>query len=85
MRILMVAPRLPHPPVGGDRLRLNALLRHLAQRHEVHLFALAEGRESLDTARRELSQLAATVRLFPLPRLARLARCAAAAGASQFR
>ncbi|MDP7114041.1 MAG: glycosyltransferase family 4 protein [Myxococcota bacterium] len=83
MRILMVAPRLPHPPVGGDRLRLNALLRHLAQRHEVHLFALAEGRESLDTARRELSQLAATVRLFPLPRLARLARCAAAAGASR--
>jgi glycosyltransferase involved in cell wall biosynthesis len=79
----MVAPRLPYPPVGGDRLRLHALLRHLSRRHEVHLFALADGGESLDAARQELSRLAATVRLFPQPRLARLARCAAALGASR--
>ncbi len=78
----MLAPRLPHPPVGGDRLRLHAILRHLARRHEVHLFALTEGGRP-DEARRELSRRAASVHLFPVRRVARLARCAAAAGASR--
>jgi sugar transferase (PEP-CTERM/EpsH1 system associated) len=36
-RILFLAHRLPYPPNKGDKVRSYHLLRHLAERHEVHL------------------------------------------------
>src|SRR5512135_864308 len=41
MRILFLAPYVPWPVRTGDRLRSYALLRALAQRHEVTLSAPA--------------------------------------------
>jgi glycosyltransferase involved in cell wall biosynthesis len=43
MRILMVAPDVPFPPVGGGQLRLYHLLRALAGRHDLTLAAFTWG------------------------------------------
>ena len=42
MRILAVSSWWPEPADNGARLRISNLLRVLAQRHEVHLVALAQ-------------------------------------------
>jgi sugar transferase (PEP-CTERM/EpsH1 system associated) len=39
MNVLFVAPRFPHPPLQGDRLRAFELLRRLSARHTVTLVA----------------------------------------------
>ncbi len=41
MRLLATLPHVPWPPVGGGRARSWYLLSQLAERHEVHLLALA--------------------------------------------
>jgi glycosyltransferase involved in cell wall biosynthesis len=42
VRILIIAPGLPHPPIWGFGIRVNQFLRLLAQRHEVSLLAYEE-------------------------------------------
>lgn len=42
MKILAVLPRLPYPLEKGDKLRAYHLLKALAARHEVYLFALSD-------------------------------------------
>ena len=37
MKLLYLVHRLPYPPNKGDKVRSYHLLRHLAERHEVHL------------------------------------------------
>jgi polysaccharide biosynthesis protein PslH len=37
MKLLYLVHRLPYPPNKGDKVRSYHLLKHLAQRHEVHL------------------------------------------------
>ncbi len=63
MRVLMVTPRSPFPPQGGDRLRLFHILRTLSQRHEVTLFTLVATREQERTALAHRS-MAARIRTF---------------------
>ena len=41
MRLLFCTPDFPSPPTKGTALRNEALLRHLAQQHEVHLLSFA--------------------------------------------
>ena len=36
-RILVLAPRDPHPVIGGDRVRIHRLARELAQHHDLTL------------------------------------------------
>jgi glycosyltransferase involved in cell wall biosynthesis len=43
MRILVIAPDLPFPPVGGGQLRTYHLLRSLAARHEITLVGFVWG------------------------------------------
>lgn len=74
MRILWLSHFLPYPPVGAGNLqRTHHLLRQACRDHEVHLVAAdrqvtagADG-ESRARARRELSDLCASVVLFELP------------------
>ena len=40
MRIVLAFPQLPWPPIGGARARHWHLFRHVAGRHECHVFAL---------------------------------------------
>ena len=35
--LLYLVHRLPYPPNKGDKVRSYHLLRHLAERHKVHL------------------------------------------------
>ena len=42
MKILYVCHRIPYPPHKGEKIRSFHQVRHLARRHEVHLFALAD-------------------------------------------
>jgi len=76
VRVLFVTPRPPAPPVGGDRLRLDRLLRWLASRHEVTLMCLAEDRADEAWAR-SLADVAHRVEVFREPRASRIARAAA--------
>lgn len=39
MKLLLLTPQSPYPPRQGTTLRNYFLLRHLARRHEVHLFS----------------------------------------------
>jgi glycosyltransferase involved in cell wall biosynthesis len=42
MNLLVVAPVFPDSPADGDRLRLFHWLRHLGQKHRVHLVCFAD-------------------------------------------
>jgi glycosyltransferase involved in cell wall biosynthesis len=43
MRVLVVSPRIPFPPIDGAGMRTNHLLRALCERHEVTLIAFEYG------------------------------------------
>ncbi len=80
MNILYACHRIPYPPHKGDKIRSFHQIRHLAKRHGVHLFALADRRSDLDFAA-PLRGFCRTVEVVYLdPRLARLKALAALAG-----
>lgn len=45
MRILYLAHRVPYPPNKGDKIRSYHHVRHLAERHDVHLLAFFDDPE----------------------------------------
>jgi sugar transferase (PEP-CTERM/EpsH1 system associated) len=47
MRIFFVCQRVPFPPDRGDKIVTFQEVRHLSQRHEVHVFCLADGADDL--------------------------------------
>lgn len=47
MRIFFVCQRVPFPPDRGDKITTYHEIRHLAERHEVHVFCLADGTADL--------------------------------------
>jgi sugar transferase (PEP-CTERM/EpsH1 system associated) len=51
VRILALTPRLPWPPIGGDKLRAYELVSRLSARHEVDLLSFVERAEEADAAR----------------------------------
>jgi len=42
MRILFLSHRIPYPPNKGDKIRSFNILKHLAERHEIHLATLID-------------------------------------------
>jgi sugar transferase (PEP-CTERM/EpsH1 system associated) len=77
MKIVTLVSRVPYPLEKGDKLRAFHQLRHLAQRHEVHLFALNDGGEPHPDASSVLAEHCASVEIVDLPKprvLANLAR-----------
>jgi sugar transferase (PEP-CTERM/EpsH1 system associated) len=69
MRVLALTPRLPFPPVGGDKLRAYSFLSRLSQRHPVDLLSFIERADeeaqARDLARRHPGISVETVRLGP--------------------
>jgi hypothetical protein len=55
VRILALTPRLPWPPIGGDKLRAYEFLARLSARHEVDLLSFVERPDEANAAR-ELSR-----------------------------
>jgi sugar transferase (PEP-CTERM/EpsH1 system associated) len=47
MRIFFICRRVPYPPDRGDKIATFNVIRHLARRHEVHVFCLADGKGDL--------------------------------------
>jgi glycosyltransferase involved in cell wall biosynthesis len=66
MRILFLSAWFPHPPSNGSRLRVNALLRALASRHEVALLSFAD-EPGVDPAAPQLAALCRSVEVLPRP------------------
>jgi sugar transferase (PEP-CTERM/EpsH1 system associated) len=77
--ILYVVHRVPYPPDKGDRIRTYHLLRHLAERADVHLACLADEPVS-DETRAALEGLCARVAVVPLGRWSRWLWALGAAG-----
>jgi len=48
MRIFFDCRRVPFPPDRGDKIPTFNQIRHLAERHEVHVFCLGDGTADLD-------------------------------------
>jgi len=48
--VLVVTPRFPYPPVGGDKLRIWNVIKHLAGSFEVDLFAFIDPSAAIATA-----------------------------------
>ncbi len=57
--LLFLAHRVPYPPDRGDKIRSYNILKHLAQRHRVHLAAFADDEADFDAAQ-SLNDLVAT-------------------------
>jgi sugar transferase (PEP-CTERM/EpsH1 system associated) len=51
VRILALTPRLPWPPIGGDKLRAYEFLARLSARHELELLSFVERAEESEAAR----------------------------------
>ncbi|HTO06939.1 MAG TPA: glycosyltransferase [Myxococcota bacterium] len=51
MRLLALTPRLPYPPVGGDKLRAYEFLARLSARHEIHLCSFVADQAELEHGR----------------------------------
>jgi sugar transferase (PEP-CTERM/EpsH1 system associated) len=47
MRIFFICRRVPFPPDRGDKIAAFNQIRHLAARHEVHVFCLGDGVQDL--------------------------------------
>lgn len=47
MRVFFVCQRVPFPPDRGDKIVTFHEIRHLSQKHEVHVFCLADGDRDL--------------------------------------
>ena len=47
MRMFFVCQRVPFPPDRGDKITTFNEIRHLSEKHEVHVFCLADGKPDL--------------------------------------
>lgn len=47
-RILVLTPRFPYPPVGGDRLRIYNICRQLSSEFELSLLSMCDSAEELE-------------------------------------
>lgn len=70
MDILFLAHRIPYPPNKGEKIRAYEQLRHLAARHAVDLFCLADSPEEAK-GRAALQSLCRSVHVEVLPRSSR--------------
>lgn len=65
LRILVMTPSMPYPPIWGFGVRVYQLVRHLAARHDVTLLTYGEPREAEAVA--VLERLGVRVELVPPP------------------
>ena len=72
MKILYLVHRIPYPPDKGDKIRSWHWLRHLAERHEIHLVTLVDDPDDL-RHRRVLEDICEEIHLVPMsPRRAKI-------------
>jgi polysaccharide biosynthesis protein PslH len=85
MKVLVLAPYLPAPPVDGGRIRIAQLVSGLAERHTVHLLVLAPPGPETDAGAAALRELGLRVEVVPhRPNRARAALRALGTGRSLY-
>lgn len=47
-RILVLTPRLPYPPIGGDRLRIYQICRYLSRHFDLSLLSMCESEAEME-------------------------------------
>jgi polysaccharide biosynthesis protein PslH len=66
VKILLVTPSLPHPPIWGFNIRVHRFLKHLSRRHEVSLLSYLDPDED-HGALEALAPLCATIQTVVRP------------------
>jgi len=61
VRLFIFLPQLPYPPRSGGRIVTAPLVEGLAEKHEVHLFALTHGYEGESEGKEVLAKKVASV------------------------
>lgn len=64
--ILFMTARLPFPIIGGDRLKPNYLLRHLAKNHNVTLVSFYQGRNVPDEYKKHFEDMGIELKIVEL-------------------
>ncbi len=50
MKILVLTPRFPFPPIGGDKTHIYFILKHLIEKHKISLVSFSETTVNQDIA-----------------------------------
>jgi glycosyltransferase involved in cell wall biosynthesis len=66
--ILIITPRFPFPPIGGDRLRIYHICKELSKRYHLHLYSLCESKSELLFESEEQNKIFLTITRFYQPR-----------------
>ncbi len=64
-KILFLTPRFPFPVIGGDRLKPNRILAHLAKHHNVTLVSFNQGGQPPKSYLSAVSEMG--IRVIPVP------------------
>ncbi len=78
MNLVFLCHRVPYPPNKGERIRAFHQIRWLAERHDVHVLALADNAQE-GAGAAELGKFCSSVEVFPSGGLAPRVRAALAA------
>jgi len=48
-KILILTPRFPYPPIGGDRLRIYQICKHLSGTFDLSLLSMCESEAEMES------------------------------------
>ncbi|MDW3649755.1 MAG: glycosyltransferase [Bacteroidia bacterium] len=65
MKLLILTSRFPYPIEKGDKLRIYHQIRHLSQKHEVHLIAISD-QEVEEAHQQHLESFCSSIHIFPI-------------------
>lgn len=74
LNILIATPHFPYPLVGGERIKLYHLVRHLAKHNRVHVVSLDRGFPVEDEYIEKIRELGAVPYVFPINDAAAIVR-----------
>jgi polysaccharide biosynthesis protein PslH len=74
MRILFLTPRLPYPPIQGDRVKAYRLLKYLSKNHHVTIVTFLERKEEHRNIER-VREICAELYTVPLPTWRSIVNC----------
>lgn len=67
MKILFISPRVPYPPIKGDKLRTYHFIKRLSKKHDIDLCTFYENKEEL-VGLEEMKKYCSEVRSVFLPK-----------------
>lgn len=74
LKILLLTPRFPFPPIGGDKLRVFYILKHLHNRHDISLVCFSDQPVTPDIIHK-YSHLFSSIDVIVLPKVQSYISC----------